>query len=398
MLRRVALTMALWMPALASAAEPGTRAYKILHSFNGGRDGGGLWGSLVLDSLGNLYGTATGTVFKLTPQPDGAWDFAVLHEFKYLTGRAGAGLDCTLVLDTEGNIYGSTTVGGGPNTAGAVFELTPGPDGWALRVLHKFGPHNQADGPYGGVARDAAGNLFGTSGSAFELSPGPGERWTEKILHMFPSFRNDGSATLAGVVLDAAGNIYGSTSHGGGSPHCDAGCGTVYQLSPQSDGTAKETILHAFRAEWDGAFPGLGTLLLDAAGNVYGTADGGSTGYGVVYKLSPNPDGSWTDTILHTITNTADGNHPAAGVVMDMAGNLYGTTIAGGDPRCDCGVVFELSPGPGGQWTYTVLHRFNGADGAEPDANLILDDQGNLYGTAATLGPGGYGVVFELMR
>jgi uncharacterized repeat protein (TIGR03803 family) len=386
---------ALGMPFVASPQGSGTEwKYKILHSFNGGKEGGGLWGSLTLDSQGNLYGTATGTVFKLTPQPSGEWPLTILHSFNYQTGKAGSALDCTLIFDAEGNLYGSTTIGGGRGRAGGVFKLMPDGDEWKLDVLYLFGKENQADGPYAGVAMDPAGNLFGVGGSAFELSPEPG-RWKETILHTFPAFRRDGWGTLAGVVLDTAGNIYGSTSHGGGSSRCDGGCGTIYQLSPQPDGTWQETILHAFQAEADGAFPGLGSLLVDASGNVYGTADGGS-GYGVIFKLSPAAHGQWQDTILYSMRETGEGNHPSAGVVADKAGNFYGVTIAGGDPHCDCGVVYELSPGAGGQWTYTVLHRFDGADGAEPDANLIVDDQGNLYGTAATAGPGGYGVVFEL--
>jgi uncharacterized repeat protein (TIGR03803 family) len=137
-------------------------------------------------------------------------------------------------------------------------------------------------------------------------------------------------------------------------------------------------------------------LALDASGNLYGTtADGGTTGSGVIFKLSPASGGKWHESILYNIPGGAEGDEPAAGVVMDQAGNLYGTTIAGGS-GCDCGVVYELSPGKNGEWKYTVLHTFVGSDGAEPDANLILDGKGNLYGTTATGGSGGAGVAFEL--
>jgi uncharacterized repeat protein (TIGR03803 family) len=107
-------------------------------------------------------------------------------------------------------------------------------------------------------------------------------------------------------------------------------------------------------------------------------------------------DGRWKETVLYNFKGGASGYGPGAGVVRDNAGNLYGTTVYGGSSQCDCGVVFELSPRKSGRWEYTVLHTFIGSDGAQPDANLILDDKGNLYGTAATGGAGGYGVAFEL--
>ena len=243
---------------------------------------------------------------------------------------------------------------------------------------------------------DNAGNLYGTGGSAYELSPGP-KGWKLIILHEFKGKHGDGSDPYAGLILDPAGNLYGTTA-GGGSSRCGGGCGTAYQLTPSSGGKWKETILHRFNASNDGAFPGLGALVLDGAGNLYGTTSvGGATGYGTVFRLAPSGNGHWTETILYDIPGGASGAEPGAGVVMDRAGKLFGTTTAGGDPNCGCGVIFELAPSStNGKWTYTVLHRFTGYDGAQPDANLILDDKGNLYGTTATGGAGGYGVAFEI--
>jgi uncharacterized repeat protein (TIGR03803 family) len=241
---------------------------------------------------------------------------------------------------------------------------------------------------------DKAGNMFGTGYAAFELSPGF-EGWKEVALHDFTCRNADGCEPLAGVILDAAGNVYGTTEMGG-NPRCGGGCGTVYELQPTSGGW-KEHILHDFGAIGDGAVPGVGALTLDSAGNLYGTTGGGgATGYGTVFKLTPQPDGHWKETILHNFTGGAQGVQPAAGVVMDKARNFYGTTTAGGDPNCGCGVVYKLSPGSNRKWIYTVLHRFTGYDGAGPNANLILDDKGNLYGTTTTGGAGGYGVAFEL--
>jgi uncharacterized repeat protein (TIGR03803 family) len=138
-------------------------------------------------------------------------------------------------------------------------------------------------------------------------------------------------------------------------------------------------------------------LAFGASSSVYGTTViGGATGNGTIFKLTPNTNGHWKKTILYSFKNGADGNRPAAAVVVDKAGNLYGTTASGGDARCDCGVIYKLARTAQGKWTYTVLHRFTGLDGAEPNANLIFDSKGNLYGTTAFGAPPGEGVVFEI--
>jgi uncharacterized repeat protein (TIGR03803 family) len=240
---------------------------------------------------------------------------------------------------------------------------------------------------------DNADNLFGTASVAFELSPGA-DGWKETVVHLFTGQHGDGEGAYAGLIRDAAGNLYGQTEMGGSS-RCGGGCGTVYQLSPTSDGKWKEHILHTFQARWDGSSP-VGALLLDSAGNLYGTAGGGKSGHGVVFRLSLGTDGRWRETVVYNIAGGADGDGPGGGVVMDKAGNLYGTTVAGGDPNCDCGVVYKLEPQAGGKWKYTVLHSFAGYDGAQPAANVILDSKGNLYGTTITGGAGGAGVAFEL--
>jgi uncharacterized repeat protein (TIGR03803 family) len=197
--------------------------------------------------------------------------------------------------------------------------------------------------------------------------------------------------------MDAAGNLYGETEAGGTSSRCGGGCGTAYQLQPVSGGGWKEHILHDFGAIGDGAFPG-GALLLDRTGNLYGTTGvGGATGNGTVYKLTRQAHGHWKEHILYSFTGGATGIEPGGGVVMDKGGNLYGTTIAGGSPNCECGLVYKLSPGIGGKWNFKVLHTFVGSDGAQPAANLIQDDKGNLYGTTITGGAGGNGVAFELI-
>ena len=264
-------------------------------------------------------------------------------------------------------------------------------------MIHRFGRHDTACCPYAGLAMDAAGNLYGTGGAAFELSPptGPG-KWTETVLHRFTGRNGDGAGPFAGVILDTAGNLYGTTEEGG-KGCAPPGCGIVYELQPMPDGSWKEQILHDFPAfTGDGEFPGVGALTMDGAGNIYGTTDiGGARGYGTVFELTPEGNGGWREAILHSFDGGRNGFGASSGVVFGPSGELYGTTIGGGG-ACECGLVYKLSPTQGGQWKYRVLHRFTGYDGAQPDANLIIDRSGNLYGTTATGGAGGAGVVFEI--
>jgi uncharacterized repeat protein (TIGR03803 family) len=374
--------------------------YKVLHAFGNGKDGAALWGSLLLDREGNVYGTTYaggakqgGTVFELTPQARGNWKETILHSFDGNQGPSGP--ICGLLFDSAGNLYGATT-SGVPYTYGSVYKMSLTANGWKLSVIHGFERNDQADGPHGNVVMDQEGNLYGVGGNAFQLSPGP-QGWKESLLHTFDCQHGDGCGALAGPILDPAGNLYGTTEHGGSSKNCGGGCGIAYRLTPLSGGTWKETILHSFGAPGDGAFPGVGALTLDQAGNVYGTTDvGGPAGDGTVFRLTEQPNGHWKETILHSFPQGRDGDHVSAGVVFDRAGNLYGTTISGGG-LCGCGVVYKLAPQANGKWKYTVLHRFTGGnDGDQPDANLIVDDKGNLYGTTPIGGRYGSGVVFEV--
>jgi uncharacterized repeat protein (TIGR03803 family) len=395
----IAAAMAL---VLASSAWAGSK-YKVLHAFTGGNDGGGLYSGLLLDRHGNVYGTTVaggakgkgGTAFKLRPLANGKWAEAVLYNFcSQFNCTDGGGSVAGLIFDAAGNLYG-TTESGGAHVYGTVFELSPGSDGWKETVLHSFGFNKYGCCPQASLVMDDAGNLFGTASVAFELSPGA-DGWKETVLHDFTGQNGDGSGAYAGLIVDAAGNLYGVTLHGGGGG-CGGGCGTAYELQPTADGGWKEHILHDFDTGGDTmAFPD-GPLLIDGTDDLYGTTSvGGATGNGTVYRLTPQSDGHWKATVLHSFTGGANGIEPGGGVVMDKAGNLYGTTIAGGSPNCECGLVYKLSPGIGGKWNFKVLHTFVGIDGAQPAANLTLDDKGNLYGTTITGGAGGYGVAFEL--
>ena len=270
------------------------------------------------------------------------------------------------------------------------------------KVLHSFNPGG-TDGvdPEVVLIFDAVGNLYSTTyyggtygyGTVFELTPAAGGTWTEKVLHNFNDDGTDGYQPVASLIFDAAGNLYGTTEAGG-----TYSAGTVFELTPAAGGTWTEKVLHNFNSDGtDGFFPSA-CLVLDAAGNLYGTTLGGGTSNrGTVFELTPTPaaGGTWTEKVLHNFDGT-DGYQPYADLIFDAAGNLYGTTEAGG--TYSAGTVFELTPAAGGTWTEQVLHNFkdDGTDGIEPHAGLIFDASGNLYGTTFGGGAYGQGTVFEI--
>ena len=273
---------------------------------------------------------------------------------------------------------------------------------WTEKVLHNFN-HNGTDGywPIASPILDAAGNLYGTTfqggaydlGTVFELTP-TGGGWTETVLHTFSGY-TDGGSPWAGLVFDTAGNLYGTTPYGG-----DYYAGTVFELTPTAGGGWTKQVLHSFSPDCTDGYEPYAGLIFDTAGNLYGTTSAGGTYScngsqgGTVFELTPTEGGGWTETVLHSFnSNGTDGIIPYASLVFDTAGNLYGTTVSGG--TYNYGTVFKLSPGEGG-WTETVLHTFNGTDGAAPYAGLIRDAAGNLYGTTFLGGAYGGGTVFEL--
>ena len=400
--KAVAVIVAL---ALGSGVGSAT-SYKILRSFNGA-DGTGPWGGVTLDDKGDLFGASAsggdlnecdgygcGVVFELRPLPGGKWAEAVLYKFDS-NGSDGYTSYGSVTIGSGNRLYG-TTHAGGSHHIGTVFELARGASGWTEKVLYSFGTRSK-DGyePTAGVAMDKAGNLYGTApyggSTAFELSPGSGG-WKETMLHRFGIQKNDGAGPFAGVILDTSGNLYGTT-YGGGAYNG----GTVYEIERTATGW-KEKVLHSFAVNYkDGHTPGWGSLFMDSSGSLYGTTAGGGCCGGVVFKLTPDSNGRWKETILYQFQGGASGFEPNAGVVMDKAGNLYGTTDYGGNAYCDCGVIYKLAPGRKGKWTYTVLHTFGiGNDGGVPEGNLVIDGKGNLYGGTVLGGTYGGGVVFEL--
>lgn len=272
-------------------------------------------------------------------------------------------------------------------------------------VLHNFN-NNGTDGyqPLANINFGKSGNIYGTTelgglygaGTVFEASPKTGGGWTGKIVYNFNPGAGDGSEPVGGLLSDAHGNLYGTTYFGGAY-----GGGTVFELTPTSGGWS-ERILSSFQTA-DGTYP-YGSLVLDDAGNLYGTTySGGDFLAGTAYELVRGTGGLWEKKVLHSFGAAGDGADPQAGLIIDGSGNLYGTTFYGGANFCPnqnapCGTVFEISPGAGGTWTETVLHNFsdNGTDGFLPPSPLTFDALGNLYGTTFLGGTSGLGVVFEL--
>jgi uncharacterized repeat protein (TIGR03803 family) len=305
------------------------------------------WG-VTFDAAGNLYGTtngagsfieANGTVFELTPSSGGAWSPKVLADFGASSGHPNGGV----IFDGAGNLYGVATPGGAYN-GGVVYELVPqAGGGWAEKSLHQFGQGTDGNVPVGNLVFDSAGDLYGATvqggtygqGTVFELIPREGGLWIEKVLHNF-SGGPDGAAPRSGVILDSSGNVYGTTQNGG----ADHGLGVAYELTP-TGGEWKESVLYSFgQGVYDAAFP-FSSLIFDAAGNLYGTTEAGGRyfGHGTVFELS-NADGAWTETILHSFGyDSSDGDGPYGNLIMDSTGSLCGMTSQGGKDGCLCSFV-----------------------------------------------------------
>ena len=286
----------------------------------------------------------------------------------------------TLVSDGKGNFFGTSLNGGKKNCTscpGLVFEVS---SNGTVTVIHAFSGSDGL-GPNGTLIRDGNGNLYGTTagggasqeGVAFELSPQGNGTWTETVLHSFGGGQ-DGVVPHGAIALDSQGNLYGTTNGGGTNNQ-----GTVYQLTPQGNGTWSETILHSFGAAGDRGLP-LGGVTLDSHGNIFGTSHGGgANSVGEVYQLVPKGNGQWTENIIYSFTGSLDGGVPMTPVTLDASGNVYGSTQNGGNKFRYGGTVFKLSPGSSGSWTFNLLHAFGGGtDGYDPSA-VAFDGVGNLY-------------------
>ncbi len=392
------------------------QTFAVLHAFTGSGDGGSPNGISAVGPEGNLYGTAAsggvtndkcpqgcGNIFELK-HSGGNWLVDPLYSFR--GGNLGDPV-FGITRAANGAIYGQNRGPGGVDVPGLVYELTSVAGHWTLTVLYQFNPNgNDAYESTGEVILDAKGNIYGTStaggpmgaGTVYELTF-TGGQWVEKDLWYFGS-RNgtEGWGPHAGVVMDQQGNLYGTTTMG--STH---GCGAVFRLTPTQSGFWNGHTLYSFPALGAECSTATGGVILDAAGNVYGEVANSSPSSGV-FELSPS-GGGWTYTLLYGATWGGNPNEPPR-LVMDSAGNLYGTTPGGTycNPQCDDGTVFKLTRS-NGRWRHSLLYEFhydllNG--GIYPGGDLSVDSSGNLYGTTSLGGdtscnpPNGCGLAYKI--
>jgi uncharacterized repeat protein (TIGR03803 family) len=343
------LFLAFLIVLTAARCTEAASKYRILHYFKGKPDGGGVFAGLAFDPKGNLYGTtwgggsySSGTVFELSPSSGGKWSEKILHSFC----RPGHCTDGDLpentpTLDAKGNLYDFSSAG--------VFQMTPGAHGWSFKVIYSGGSR-KAKAP-----NDPAGEC--------------------------------------GLLLDAQGNLYSACLSLGQNYN-----GAVSKLSPGTNGWTEKNLLDFCLDPLNGVCVGGNhpqfPLGWDKAGNLYGvTTEGGADKAGVAFRLEYKA-GVWEEHVLHSFpAYSGDGYPPSAGLTPDSSGNILGMTQQGGGDRN--GTVFELSEQKDGRWKETILYDFNN-DGYDPEAGVVLDDKGNLYGTTSEGGPGGYGVVFEI--
>jgi uncharacterized repeat protein (TIGR03803 family) len=406
----IAVLAATTVFALAAVLAPSAQAqtYSVIHFFPGSDGNENPTAGVTIDHAGRLYGTTYniwGSVFEMRTV-DSKWLFSTLLQLP-ADGEKGLKPQGGVVKGPDGNLYGTTVGGGGSCACGVVFKLQPPPTAppsavalWTETVLYEFKGDPDGSYPgYGNLVFDPAGNLYGTTeqggvfgqGAVFELSPGSGG-WTESVIYSFSGF-DDGGTPYGGLTFDDAGNFYGTTTKGG-----QWGGGTAFELTAANGGWT-ETVLHSFQG-LDGTQPE-GTLIFDASGNIYGTAyfGGLNSEDGSVFELSPS-NGGWTFSVLHLFDFSAgEGADPVAGVTMGSDGNLYGTTLGGG--AGDNGTIFRLV-NAGGSWTYQTLHSFFVEFGAAPFGGVTFDSQGNMYGTTITGGQGltycagGCGLVWKM--
>jgi uncharacterized repeat protein (TIGR03803 family) len=390
---------------------------KSLYQFLGGpHDGGWPNGGLVSDPSGTLYGTAiiggshgAGTAFKLTPPsaPGGNWVETTLYNFLSGGEYDGYSPNTPVTLDSSGAVYGTTNVGG-THGYGTVFKLTPpstASESWTETILYNFLGETDGAFPFGTLLIDKQGNLYGTTndsefgfgndgGVVYELTPptGGGGQWTETVLYLV------GSSMQGNLTMDQAGALYGTSSDFGNF-------GSVFQLTPPASGQGfwTETMLYVFLGGSDGAIPVDG-VVFGKDGSLYGTtSEGGSqncaSGCGTVFELTPPsvPGGPWTESLIHVFNGGDDGAVPYGGTALDRSGTVYGTAYSGG--RYGLGTVYRLTPPatPDGSWQETTLHAFTGTDGANSVGRVLLGGNA-IYGATQMGGRTNAGTVFQISR
>jgi uncharacterized repeat protein (TIGR03803 family) len=402
------LIILLLVVATFSAIASAGTTFQIVYTFIGGNNASQPSTPLTVDGAGRLYGDSyfgggttacntngCGTVFQLVPK-NGHWAEQVLTNFPGST--YGPYASAPLVLDNAGNIYGIGTDeypnSDGQFVTGQLFELVNSDGSYTVTTLHYF-ILGDTDAEYlePGLVRDHEGNLYGSSngggssnqGTVFEFSPNGDGTWTETLIFEFGAVKSFGP--VGPMTIDKDGNLYGVTDLGG-----DYALGGIYRLSKES-GTWNFREIYDFPPTSGFNSPDPGGLVADDAGNLYVNTQYEGSGVGSLFKLVPT-QGYWTYSLIHSFTGATDGGYPSGALAVDSSGNVYGTTFVGG--LYGNGTVFEFTPGASGKWTETVLYNFRGtADGSYPDG-VIRDSAGNLYGTTNNGGAGFDGIVFEI--
>ena len=381
-------------------AHAATPRLTTLASF-AGANGSFPVGGLTVDFLGDLYGTTefggsgvsptnlgNGTVYELSGP-----EHRTLSDVVTFDGADGGNPTATLSLDLADNLYGTTATGGGPVSAGTAFRLSglghatrttlatfTGPNGANPTSALSFGLSPQAASPFFSVALFGAANSAGPDGNGTVFQLSGAELQTLTTVDAVGGVIGEPGGLA--VTADFAGNLFVANAAGG-----RFGQGTVFELSGPAHRTM--TVLATFNGT-NGAFP-LSSLVLDWSGNLYGTTStGGPKGDGTVFELS-GPTRQTLTTLAAFGTGDGNGAAPVAPVLIDLAGNIFGTTSGGG--ASDDGTVFRISAD---HHTFTVLHSFSGSDGADPLAGLAADLAGNLYGTTANGGAHGDGTAYEI--
>ncbi len=412
-----AAVSALALVLLLTLGVAQAQTFKVIHDFSGGADGANPYTGLTPYAPGSFYGTAyfggtanQGVVFSLN-RVGSNWSLTPLYSFQ--GGSDGAQPFAAITIGPDGALYGTTENGGnfGCNGygCGTLYSLHPSPTicktancPWKETQLVQFQGGVDGADPFGALIFDQAGNIYGTTqvgGTSQECLPvgvgcgtvymltRNGNSWIKTRLWSFGQ-AVQGKEPFNGLVMDKSGNLYGTTFIGGQPEE-----GTVFQLTQGQFGWMENDI-YVFQGGNDGGLPYVG-LIFDQAGNLYGAAsDAGSGAGGTVFELTPSGS-NWNYSVLYGLTNPGGVEcGPFGTLVMDAAGNLYGTT------RCDGayhgGSVFKLTRS-GNTWTYSSLHDFTGlADGGNPYSSLVFDANGNIYGTASRGGAYSRGVIFEI--
>jgi uncharacterized repeat protein (TIGR03803 family) len=401
---------------VASAWAVGTET--VIYNFNSySGDGTYPYSGLVADAKGNLYGTTEtggasnlGSVFELKLS-GGVWTETLLYSFAgFSAGDGYYPVQSPLVFDKAGNLYGTTEYGGSSTSCncGTVFELSKSGSTWKEKILHSFLNATAKDGyyPQAGLSLDTAGNLYGTTyyggiysvGSVFQLQPSK-TGWKYRVIHSFNNASGGAYYPEGGITQGPDGYYYGTTYYGGSAYNA----GTIYRLFQARNTWVGQNVLY-FLEGGDGIGPD-SSLAMDAKGNMYGTTwqggsgEGCSQGCGTVFKLTLGKNNTYTQSVIYSFQAAEkDGQNPyyGAGVTVDAAGNLYGTTLYGGRDTVNVGTAYELKPTTNG-YKESLLWSFDTVtgDGYYPRGGVILF-KGNIYGTASQGGSHGTGTVFKI--